>query len=81
MFDSAAAAEPLPPDLRQQEAGDEADNGTASGGAAADTAAGPKRLRQNASAAALRLDWQAAQALLAAANATADHVVAALASR
>lgn len=79
-FESAAAAAPLPSALWQREADILASNDTAVDTAAEEAAAGTKLLHGNTSAAELRLDWQAAQALLAAANATADRVVTALAS-
>jgi hypothetical protein len=81
-LESTAAAEPLPSHLWQQEADADASKSTASGGPAADgAAAGTKLPQKNTSASELRLDWQAALALLAAANATADRATAALASR
>lgn len=79
-FESAAAAVPLPSDTWQQAADGGDNNTTALGAAVGGAAVGTQPQGSNASAATLHLDWRAAQALLAAANATIDRVVAALAS-
>jgi hypothetical protein len=79
-FQMAAGAKPTPSEPWQRDADSEASDGAASGAAADGAATGTELRRGNTSLAALHLDWQAAQALLAAANATIDRVAAALAS-